>query len=180
MEIDISVATLDDLESLRHLGEVTYRAHFTEIWSGAGLNSYVRDQFSVAKLTEELSKFETRYLIVTAGGQPSGYAKIIKNQPFPCDTDCIGLELEKIYFLPGMAGKGLGRRVLLSIFNQASVAGHDFVWLDVLKSNLAGRRFYENMGFSVVCEKPFATDLMEVGFWVMKIDAPFQERMLAT
>jgi diamine N-acetyltransferase len=168
MEFEIAVATLNDLDTLRDLGASTYRAHFAQIWSPAGLHEYVSQQFSASKLIEELSGFQTRYLIVTTQGRPCGYAKISKNRPCLYDFSGTGLELEKIYFLPDTAGKGLGKRVLQRVFNEASAAANSFVWLEVLKSNVAGRRFYESLGFSVIGEKPFATDLMEIGFWVMK------------
>jgi diamine N-acetyltransferase len=168
MQVDIAIATLDDLETLRQLGEVTYRAHFADLWSSAGLDHYVSQQFSASKLIQELSGSATQYLIVTSESMACGYAKISHRRPFPCDLSGHGVELEKIYFLPEIAGKGLGKRLLQRVSDEANAAADNFVWLDVLKSNLAGRRFYESMGFSVVCERPFATDLMEIGFWVMK------------
>jgi ribosomal protein S18 acetylase RimI-like enzyme len=40
----------------------------------------------------------------------------------------------------------------------------------VLKSNAGARAFYERQGFNVVGEIPFATDLEEIGMWVMARD----------
>ena len=51
--------------------------------------------------------------------------------------------------------------------SEAQAAGEPLVWLDVIKPNEAGVRFYERYGFARVGELPWATDLREVGKWVM-------------
>ncbi len=57
--------------------------------------------------------------------------------------------------------------LLGSVLEFAVEHDRQVVWLDVLKENDGGRRLYERHGFTVAGELPFATDLREIGFWVM-------------
>ncbi|GAA4489199.1 hypothetical protein GCM10023094_50390 [Rhodococcus olei] len=41
------------------------------------------------------------------------------------------------------------------------------MWLDVPEENEGGRRMHERHGFTVVAAVPLATDVREIGFWVM-------------
>jgi ribosomal protein S18 acetylase RimI-like enzyme len=57
--------------------------------------------------------------------------------------------------------------MLEQIIDRARQRGDKLIWLDVLKSNAGARAFYERHGFEVAGEIPFATDLREIGMWVM-------------
>jgi ribosomal protein S18 acetylase RimI-like enzyme len=57
--------------------------------------------------------------------------------------------------------------MLDAVIDRARQRGDRLIWLDVLKSNTGARAFYERHGFEAVGEIPFATDLREIGMWVM-------------
>jgi ribosomal protein S18 acetylase RimI-like enzyme len=55
------------------------------------------------------------------------------------------------------------------------------IWLNVLKNNPAGERFYRRCGFEVIGDIRFATDRMDIGLHVMRRElAPTELRRFKT
>jgi ribosomal protein S18 acetylase RimI-like enzyme len=164
-------ATIEDVPVLARLGEATYRSHFTTIWSPARLETYIVAEYGAAALTQSLVQSlvhsESAWLIAEADGAPIGFAKLNWDRPLPVPPARSGTELQKIYLLAEWTGQGHGGAMLQGIVARAEQRGDRMVWLDVLKSNTGARAFYERHGLKVVGELPFATDLREIGFWVM-------------
>jgi ribosomal protein S18 acetylase RimI-like enzyme len=58
--------------------------------------------------------------------------------------------------------------LLHHVIHAATQHGEPSIWLNVLKSNEAGRRFYARHGFDIVGELPYRTDLGDdAGMWTM-------------
>ncbi len=51
---------------------------------------------------------------------------------------------------PGFQRKGMAKRLVKALFDDASRRGARLVWLEVRPSNAAARRLYEHMGFEQV------------------------------
>jgi len=160
-------ATIEDVPVLARLGEATYRSHFTTIWSPARLETYIVAEYGAAALTQSVRRSDSAWLIAEADGAPIGFAKLNWDRPLPVPPVRSGTELQKIYLLAERTGQGHGGAMLEGIVARAEERGDRMVWLDVLKSNTGARAFYERHGLKVVGELPFATDLREIGFWVM-------------
>jgi ribosomal protein S18 acetylase RimI-like enzyme len=160
-------ATTADGDRLARLGAATYRSHFTAIWSPQRLETYIEAEYGAAALARSLADAESLWLIAEAEAKAIGFAKLNWDRTLPVDATRSGAELQKIYFLAAETGKGWGGALLAAIIDRASRRGDELIWLDVLKSNASARAFYERHGFAVVGEIPFATDLQEIGMWVM-------------
>ena len=163
-------ATMADCDRLSRLGEATYRSHFTAIWSPARLEAYIKTEYGPAALERSLAQTDSLWLIAELGGVPTGFAKLNWDRPLPVAGTRIGTELQKIYFLAEQTGRGQGGAMLDAIVERVQRRGDRLLWLDVLKSNTGARGFYERHGFRVAGAIPFATDLMEIGMWVMALD----------
>jgi ribosomal protein S18 acetylase RimI-like enzyme len=160
-----------DIPVLERLGEATYRSHFTAIWSPARLEAYIAAEYGAAALAESLARPALAvWLIAEADRVPIGFAKLNWNRALPIPPDRAGTELQKIYLLAEKTGQGHGGAMLEQIFDRARQRDDRRIWLDVLKSNAGARAFYERHGFEVAGEIPFATDLREIGMWVMARD----------
>ncbi|RXU67583.1 N-acetyltransferase [Pseudomonas protegens] len=171
--ITIREADSRDIQALKAIGCATYREHFAAIWSAAGMQQFLDQDFSDAHLQASLS-VRDRHLWLLAldpQQQPMGFAKLNWGRPVPGSDRC-GAELQKIYLLKSQAGQGHGRRLLEQVLQRASAAGESCLWLDVLKSNSGARRFYESAGLRQIGEVPFSTDLEQIGMWVMACDLP--------
>ncbi|NVZ69443.1 GNAT family N-acetyltransferase [Pseudomonas costantinii] len=166
--INIREATKADLNALREVGCTTYREHFSTLWSPAGMQQFLDQDFSPEALNQSLES-SGRHLWLIAlseSGSVVGFAKINWSVPAPL-TGEVGAELQKIYFLKSAAGQGYGKRLLHFIRDLAAQRGERLLWLDVLKTNANARRFYEASGFKHIGEIPFNTDLAEIGMVVM-------------
>jgi len=162
-------ASIGDTALLERLGEATYRSHFTAIWSPERLEAYIAAEYGAVPLAESLARPELAvWLIAEVDREPIGFAKLNWNRALPVPPDRSGTELQKIYLLAEKTGQGHGGAMLEGIIERARPSG--LIWLDVLKSNAGARAFYGRHGFEVVGEFPFATDLKEIGMWVMARD----------
>lgn len=166
MTVRIATAESADAETLADLGARSYRSHFAALWTPAGLDGYVAAEYSADRIRQEIEGGATSYLTALVGGAIVGFAKVTRDRRVPLNG-AYGLELEKIYLLPECTGGGHGSALLASVLDFAVDRDQRVVWLDVLKENDGGRRLYERHGFTVAGELPFATDLREIGFWVM-------------
>ncbi|PZU89461.1 MAG: N-acetyltransferase [Chryseobacterium sp.] len=63
-------------------------------------------------------------------------------------------KLHRIYFLKEAQGKGLGKKALKFVFDEAKKAGDKRITLTVNKNNQA-KNFYESQGFKVYDEAVF-------------------------
>ncbi len=166
--LSIREATKADLDALRHVGCETYRQHFAQIWSPAGLQAFLDQDFAPSVLQSSLESSD-RYLWLIASDEDSrvvGFSKVNWSTPAPI-TGEMGAELQKIYFLKSAAGLGYGKQMLQFISDRAGQRGEHLLWLDVLKSNTNAQHFYEAVGFRTLGEIPFSTDLTEIGMVVM-------------
>ena len=160
----IREATIADLDALRDVGCETYRQHFAQIWSPAGLQAFLDQDFAPSVLQSSLESSD-RHLWLIASDEDSrvvGFSKVNWSTPAPI-TGEMGAELQKIYFLKSAAGLGYGKQLLQFISDRAVQRGERLLWLDVLKSNANAQRFYEAVGFRALGEIPFSTDLTEIG-----------------
>lgn len=80
-----------------------------------------------------------RYFFVISGGEKVGYVGYSMN-----DSE---LHVDKLYLLPEARGKGLGRKVMETILDEAKAYGCPLVSLTVNVDNKGARRFYERLGF---------------------------------
>jgi ribosomal protein S18 acetylase RimI-like enzyme len=161
-------ATLSDLRELIALGRTCYAEHFAREWSAAGLERYLDAQYEEGTVERDLGgETHVRYDVLTVDGSLVGFAKTVRDRSVPDGTDRHGLELEKIYVLASAVGRGYGAALLARVVEVATEGGTRWIWLDVLRSNEGAARFYERNGFVQVAEIPFATDVREIGMFVM-------------
>lgn len=163
----IRTATADDAEWLSRLCVETYRDHFSTLWSERALAEYIERQYRPGHLADEIAAGNARYEVIYEDADAIGFAKIRRDQTIAGIVDQVGLEVEKIYLLGAHANRGAGRVLFEHLLGLARVQGQQQLWLKVLKDNLAGVRFYERHGLAKIAEIPFASDLREVGMWVM-------------
>ena len=100
-----------DLETLQRIGCDTYREHFSEIWTRAGMQHFLSEDFSSENLATSLAATEKHLWLLAEdnGGNILGFAKLNWNSPMPL-SNTVGVELQKIYLLKSTTGKGNGLR----------------------------------------------------------------------
>lgn len=162
-------ATEVDVVIIHTIGCQSYRANFGDIWSNEGIEQHLRQGFSQRHIATSLADSEKNHWLLAGVDQssnPVGFATLIENSKIP-NSNQVGLELQKLYFLSAASGRGFGRGLMNHILTYAQQQGYTTIWLDVLKSNHGGIRFYQAHGFEQKGELPFKTDQQNVGQWVM-------------
>nr|WP_279306653.1 GNAT family N-acetyltransferase [Microvirga solisilvae] len=92
---------------------------------------------------------------VQADGEIVGFARggPIRNKG--ADLLATDAEIFAIYLLDKAKRQGLGRRMMIAVFDHLAAQGFGSVGLWVLKENLAARRFYEMLGGRAGREQSF-------------------------
>lgn len=169
--ITIHKATTADIETLREVGCQTYREHFSTLWSPAGMQGFLEQDFSPTALRQslELPGRHTWFIACDEQGKAVGFANVNWAVPAPL-TGEVGAELQKIYLLKSAAGLGYGKQLLQCVRDEVAQRGEQLLWLDVLKTNVSAQGFYEAFGFRRIGEIPFSTDLVDIGMVVMALE----------
>ncbi len=164
----IRYAIPGDEDEIVELGTSTYVAHFGELWSPAGLAAFLAGQFSIDQIRRELADGDAiRYVLAEREGELVGFAKLLRDRPVTGLEGERGLLLQKLYLRPKVTRQGIGSVLLDAVFGIGEAIGEARVWLDVLRSNTGAIRLYERHGFVRRIEIPWATDLRDIGMWVM-------------
>ena len=123
--ISISRATSDDIESVERL----QRATFSNPW-GAEAIRWEMDNTDVARL-----------YVMRDSAELVGYCA--------CWVVFDELHINSLATDPGRRRKGLARHLLKHVLSEAQAEGATSATLEVRASNIAARRLYEGLGFSV-------------------------------
>lgn len=164
----IRYARPGDEAEIVELGTSTYGAHFGELWSPEGLAGFLAGQFSAARIRGELEEGDAiRYVVAERDGELAGFAKILRDRPVTGLEGERGLLLQQLYLRPKVTRQGIGSVLLEAVLGLGASLGEPRIWLDVLRSNAGAIRLYERHGFVRRLEIPWASDLREIGLWVM-------------
>ncbi len=166
--IDIRRATVQDTQSISHLGATTFDEAFGHLFiQRDDLNSYLTDTFAEEKIFRSLQKEKNVYWLATEDGVPVGYAKLQLDAPSEFIDSTKVCKLQKIYFLGSHVSKGIGSRLQQLVFEKAVEHNNHYLWLSALKENVGAVKFYERNDYEIVGEHPFTIGEQKFEFWVM-------------
>jgi len=103
MELSIRQATTDDTALINSLAARIWEPTYGSILSKAQLDYMFEMMYSEEHIAEQMTEKGHTFLIASADGTPCGY---ISYEPKPVRFEYI---FQKIYCLPEMQGKGIGR-----------------------------------------------------------------------
>jgi GNAT superfamily N-acetyltransferase len=135
----------------------SYVEHYTYLWTDAG-ESYMVRNFSPHIIEKELGAENSEFYLLMLNDSPIGFLKINDQKALAPHSKEECLELERIYLLERVAGKGVGGEAMNFVLNVAKEKSRKVVWLKAMDSSLAVK-FYKKMGFeitgSVVLDLPY-------------------------
>jgi len=143
----IREATPDDVETIRNIADITWRATYGPILEKEQLDFMLDEIYSTRKLASQLTHQTQSYLVLVEEGKPVAFAAYS-----PREEDPEIYKLHKLYCLPETQGKGYGKILINEVAQRTLEAGKHTLDLNVNRYNKA-KNFYEKMGFAVAYEE---------------------------
>ena len=147
MNTDIRKVTLDDIGNLQKISRQTFYETFSEANTEENMNNYLKDNFSVDKLTAELNDKNVEFYFATLDDTVIGYLKINFGQSQTELQDDNGIEIERIYVIKEFQGKRIGQILYNKAIEVAGQKNAEYVWLGVWEKNVRAINFYRKNGF---------------------------------
>ena len=135
------------MKTLQEIGRTTFFETFAESNTEADMQQYLTVQFSLDKLSIELSENNSRFFIAWDGESAIGYLKVNAGDAQTELKEDHSLEIERIYVLTAYQGKKVGQLLYEQALEVASGLRKSSVWLGVWEKNPRAIRFYEKNGF---------------------------------
>lgn len=132
----------EDLELIRALAEKTWPSAYGEIISQEQITFMLQKMYNQGELLKQLLEGHT-FLIASELKEDVGFAGFSV-----LDSETQTYKLHKLYVLPKMHGKGLGKLLMNEVVNQVRAQGGKFLQLNVNRANKAAN-FYEKAGFYI-------------------------------
>lgn len=139
--IHILPAAEADLPGIAELARVIWHAHYPGILSREQIEFMLGWMYSVPTLRDDLCVRSISLVRLLVGGRMSGFAAY-----GPTDEPAT-FRLHKLYLLPELHGRGLGRRLLEHCEAEATKLGARQLKLRVNKKNLTAITFYQRNGY---------------------------------
>ncbi|GAB3716640.1 spermidine/spermine N(1)-acetyltransferase [Spirosoma flavus] len=145
--ITIRKAEGSDLVTVQQIGRETFFETFAAANTEADMQKYLRENFSDANVSAELSNPHSEFFIAWAGEAPVGCLKINTGQAQTEPQGETALEIERIYVKNAYHGNKVGQLLYERALTIARQQNKTCLWLGVWEENPKAIRFYEKNGF---------------------------------
>jgi len=149
-EVSIRRAGERDIRLLSTLATVSFYEAYFEQDDPHDLSDYLRENFAPEMLAGEIASADNRFFIMFRRGRAVGYAKLRDGEPHESVENKNAVELQRIYLVERVWGKGLGEILLNRCIEEAKAMGRAVLWLGVWEENERGLSFYAKHGFERV------------------------------
>jgi ribosomal protein S18 acetylase RimI-like enzyme len=143
----VSETSLQDLKALQYIARETFFETFAASNTEADMRKYLEENFSDAKMKEELSNPQSVFCIAWEDETPVGYLKVNSGLAQTELQDGSALEIERIYVKNAYHGKKVGQLLYEKALEIAQQKETSYLWLGVWEENPKAIRFYEKNGF---------------------------------
>ena len=107
--IETKKVTIRDIEQLQKIGRQTFFETFSSANSEENMNQYLKDGFSIEKLTDEVSNQNAEFYFAVLDSDVIGYLKLNFGSSQTELKDDQAIEIERIYVLKDFHGKKVGQ-----------------------------------------------------------------------
>ena len=144
--LSLRFADIHDINTIGFLAQQIWPSTYKSILSAEQIK-YMMDLFySPASLKKQIKEDKHTFILIEDGEGTLGFASYSK-------INAAGVfKLHKIYVLPTLQGKGIGKAMIDFIVTNIKPLGATALQLNVNRHNKA-RNFYERLGFTVILEE---------------------------
>ena len=154
-KIEIRTAIGADAKLIRVLGTVTFFEAYFEQDDPHDLANYIHESFDMEKIRAEIADTNAAFFIIYLDNHAVGYAKLRENSEVECIKTENSIELQRIYIVERVFGKGIGAQLLEHCLETAKARGFETLWLGVWEENKRAQKFYAKHGFKRVGQLEF-------------------------
>lgn len=147
MNIELKKVNIEDIFDLQKVSKQSFIEAFSEDNSPEDMEKYIAHNFSIEKLTGEVSNPESEFYLAFAGSNAIGYFKLNYGNTQTEIKDKDSVEIERIYVLKDYTGMKVGQFLFDKILEIAKASSHKYIWLGVWEKNLRAIHFYKKNGF---------------------------------
>lgn len=138
--IEIIRAKIEDISIIQNLSNTVWPATFKEILSAEQIKYMMEMMYSTDSLKKQMEEQHHQYVLAKEDTEYLGYLAIQHQQHYT--------KIHKIYVLPNLQGKGVGRKLIEYARDCAADNGYEYLTLNVNRYNKA-LDFYKHLGFAV-------------------------------
>ncbi len=144
-ELEIREATSKDVRLISALSITTCFEAYFALDTSEDIADYCANFYSHARIRKELEDNNSRYFVAEFKGNACGFIKLRRgNRIEPVET-LNAIEIQRIYLLEQLKGRGIGRAMLEFVFHFARERDIELVWLGVWEKNISAIEFYSHM-----------------------------------
>ncbi|ORB68818.1 GNAT family N-acetyltransferase [Mycolicibacterium tusciae] len=147
MHFDVTPAVVADLPELADVAARTFPLACPPSVSVDNIAAFIDENLSEDRFRRYLADPDRAVLVVREEARMVGYAMLVRADD--------GIELSKIYVLPGSHGAGASAALMTAALSTAKELGAESVWLGVNQQNERAQRFYAKQGFTVTGTRTF-------------------------
>lgn len=137
----IRTADQDDITTIGYLAHEIWPVTYKDILAPEQLAYMLQLFYSPQALEQQILKLKHRFIIAEIDLEEVGFASFSKVSPAIW-------KLHKLYVLPGLQGKGIGRALVDMVEEEVRTHNGAHLILNVNKNNKA-LHFYESLGFAI-------------------------------
>ncbi|MES2006199.1 MAG: GNAT family N-acetyltransferase [Bacteroidota bacterium] len=147
----ISPITVSQAEELSALAKAIYVEHYLHLWHPGGADWYMHEYaYHPDTLRKELAdKNNLHFIVYDEAGKAGGYLKLKLHAVLTGSEDKQCLEIERIYLHRSMAGKGIGKQLILLSESIAREHKKEMVFLKAMDTSTDAISFYQKMGYTI-------------------------------
>ena len=144
--------TEDDISELVRVALESYNAVYLYLWYDKG-EKYKANSFNPEAFRQQIHDSNVAlFLIYEEKGKPAaGFLKLNIDKAYGDMRENDALELERIYLIKEVSGKGVGRKVLQFVDEFARERSKKYIWLKVMDSSSA-IEFYSKSGYKIIAD----------------------------
>lgn len=169
-EITIRTCTGQDSGIIRQLGEATFRETFAADNTAEDMERYVRDNFSLSRIEEELANHRSLFFLAEHELSPVAYMKVNFDTAQSESGYPGSLEVQRIYVLNAYKHRHIGKMLMTKAIEIAKHEHLDYLWLGVWERNTAAIKFYQGQGFTIHATHSFILGTDVQTDYIMKLD----------
>lgn len=151
-------ASILDLNSLLHFAKATFITAYAHLNEPNDFQAYMDTAFHPDNFKKEMENPDSHFWLLEENNELIGYLKLNFGEVQTDLKEDDGMEIERIYVLNKLHGKGLGKLLINKAIEIAKEANMKYIWLGVWDINHKAIKFYEREGF-----EKFGTHVFPIG-----------------